>query len=169
MEYTVMRSRRKTVSLEITGDCKVVIRAPMRFSDSEAEAFYAKHADWVASKLKIQAERSRRNLETDAAEKELRAKARLVLPRLVEKYSELMGLYPSSVKITSARTRFGSCGPNNSICFSWRLMAYPAEVAEYVVVHELAHIKHRNHGDEFYALVEKYLPDYKDRRRLLKI
>ena len=93
----------------------------------------------------------------------------MVLPRLVEKYSELMGLYPSSVKITSARTRFGSCGPNNSICFSWRLMAYPAEVAEYVVVHELAHIKHRNHGDEFYALVEKYLPDYKDRRRLLKI
>lgn len=169
MEYTVIRSRRKTVSLEITADCKVVIRAPMRFSERDAEAFYVKHTEWVKSKLKIQSERNRRNLETDAAEKELYAEACRVLPQLAEKYSEIMKLYPSSVKITSARTRFGSCGPQNSICFSWRLMAFPPEAVEYVVVHELAHIKHRNHGREFYALVEKYLPDYKKRRSLLKI
>lgn len=168
MEYTVIRSPRKTVSLEITADCRVIIRAPMRFSDREAEAFYSKHSVWVEEKLKIQEKKSGRNLEIEAAKNRLYTEACAVIPRLAEYYSGIMKLYHSSVKITSAKTRFGSCGPNNSLCFSWRLMAYPPEAVEYVVVHELAHIKHRNHGREFYALVEKYLPDYKERAGLLK-
>ena len=88
---------------------------------------------------------------------------------LVEKYSKLMGLKPSSVKITSAEKRFGSCSSKNGLCFSWRLLAYPTAAVEYVVVHELAHIKHHNHSAAFYALIEKYMPDYKERQRLLKI
>ena len=80
-----------------------------------------------------------------------------------------MGLKPSSVKITSAEKRFGSCSSKNGLCFSWRLLAYPTAAVEYVVVHELAHIKHHNHSPAFYALIEKYMPDYKERQKLLKI
>lgn len=99
---------------------------------------------------------------------ELRALAAEELPRRVEYYSDKMGLYPTSVKITSAATRFGSCSGKNSICFSYRLMLYPPEAVDYVVVHELAHIKEKNHSARFYALVERYMPDYREREKLLK-
>ena len=79
-----------------------------------------------------------------------------------------MGLHPTGLRITSARTRFGSCSAKNSICFSWRLMQYPDAAVDYVVVHELAHIREKNHGRAFYALVEQFLPDWRERRALLK-
>lgn len=79
-----------------------------------------------------------------------------------------MNLYPTALKITSAKTRFGSCSGKDSICFSYLLMRYPDEAIDYVVVHELAHIKHKNHSKAFYTLIEKYLPDYKEREKLLK-
>ena len=79
-----------------------------------------------------------------------------------------MELVPAGIKITSARTRFGSCSGKNSICFSWRLMLYPPEAIDYVIVHELAHIRHHDHSPAFYALIEQYLPDWKARMKLLK-
>lgn len=79
-----------------------------------------------------------------------------------------MGLVPAGIKITSARTRFGSCSGKNSVCFSWRLMLYPPEAIDYVIVHELAHIRHHDHSPAFYALIEQYLPDWKVRMKLLK-
>ena len=79
-----------------------------------------------------------------------------------------MGVVPSNVSINQAKTRFGSCNPKNSICFTYRLILYPKEAIDYVVVHELAHIKEKNHGKRFYALIKQYMPDYKQRENLLK-
>ena len=79
-----------------------------------------------------------------------------------------MGLAPTAVKITSARTRFGSCSSKNSLCFSLYLMQYPPEAIDAVVVHELCHMRHRNHSPAFYAEVERWLPDYREREKLLK-
>ena len=79
-----------------------------------------------------------------------------------------MGVTPTGVKITAARSRFGSCSGKNSLCFSLYLMEYPEEAAEAVVVHELAHIRHHDHSPAFYAEVAKVLPDYKERMKLLK-
>ena len=61
-----------------------------------------------------------------------------------------------------------SCSGKNRLCFSWRLMDYPEEAIDYVVVHELAHIRHHNHSRDFYALVASILPDYKERQALLR-
>ena len=72
------------------------------------------------------------------------------------------------MKITSARKRFGSCGPENGLCFAWRLMRYPAAAIDYVVVHELAHIVHKDHSRAFYGLIAQVLPDYRERAALLK-
>ena len=63
---------------------------------------------------------------------------------------------------------WGSCSGKNSISFSWRLMQYPEAAIDYVVVHELAHIRHHNHSAAFYSFVEKILPDYRERARLLR-
>ena len=78
-----------------------------------------------------------------------------------------MGVHPKGIKITSARKRFGSCGPNDTICFSWRLMTYPKEAVDYVIVHELSHLVERNHSSKFYDVVRKYMPDYKEREKLI--
>ena len=72
------------------------------------------------------------------------------------------------MKITSARTRFGSCSSKGSVCFSLYLMRYPAAAIDAVVVHELSHLRHHDHSPAFYAEVERWLPDYREREKLLK-
>ena len=79
-----------------------------------------------------------------------------------------MNLCPTGIKITKAKKRFGSCNGKNSLCFSCFLMKYPMEAVDYVVVHELAHIKYHNHSKDFYNLINHYMPDYKQREKLLK-
>ena len=91
-----------------------------------------------------------------------------ILPKLTERYSEIMGVHPAGVRITGAKTRFGSCSSKNTICFSYLLMLYPREAVEYVVVHELAHIRHHDHSAAFYREVAAVLPDYRERSRLLR-
>ncbi|MDR1061142.1 MAG: M48 family metallopeptidase, partial [Clostridiales bacterium] len=75
-------------------------------------------------------------------------------------YAALMGVSPASMRITGAKTRWGSCSGKNSINFSWRLIMAPNDVIDYVVVHELAHIRQHNHSPAFWAVVAKYMPDY---------
>ena len=169
MNYIVKRSNRRTVGLEITPRCEIIIRAPKRMSDREIAEFVNKYRGWIDKKLPEAEKRAEKSKAISEKEEELRRAAREVIPPLVERYSKTMGLKPTSVKITSAKKRFGSCNSKNSLCFSWRLMAYPIEAVEYVVVHELAHIKHHNHSAKFYALIEKYMPDYKERQKMLKI
>lgn len=168
MNYTVKRSDRKSIGLEITGDCKIIVRAPIRMCDREIADFVSNYRGWIDKKLPEAEKRAERNREISEKEDELRNAAQKTIPPLVERYSKIMGLKASSVKITSAEKRFGSCSGKNGLCFSWRLMAYPTAAVEYVVVHELAHIKHHNHSPAFYALIKKYMPDYKERQKLLK-
>lgn len=157
------------MGLEITGDCEIIVRAPIKISDRAIAEFVSKYRGWIDKKLPEAEKRAKKSKAISEKEDELRRAAREVIPPLVERYSKLMGLKPASIKITSAEKRFGSCSGKNSLCFSWRLMAYPIEAVEYVVVHELAHIKHHNHSSAFYSLIEKYMPDYKERQKLLKI
>ena len=79
-----------------------------------------------------------------------------------------MEVEPKGVSITSAQKRFGSCSNKGRLCFSFNLMQYPDEAVDYVVVHELAHLKELNHSKKFWAIVECYMPDYKSRRAMLR-
>ena len=169
MDYTVIRSRRRTMALEITRDARILVRAPMQVSQAEIERFVAAHHDWIANHLARRRQYQEAHpLPTPEEADVLRRRAKEVLPGKVAYWANVMGVAPSGVKITSARTRFGSCSGKNSLCFSLYLMLYPDEAIDYVVVHELAHIRHRNHGPDFYREVEKYLPDYKHRAAMLK-
>lgn len=169
-EYKLIRSDRKSISIEITPSLEIIIRSPYRLPKADIEKFFLSHEKWINEKL----EKMKKRIEkypTQISETEAKAliqKAEQILPQKVSHYSRLMNLYPTALKITAAKTRFGSCSGKNSICFSYLLMRYPDEAIDYVVVHELAHIKHKNHSREFYALVEKYLPDYKARKKLLR-
>lgn len=169
MNYIIKRSNRKTVGLEITPRCEIIVRAPKRMGDREIAEFVSKYRGWIDKKLPEAEKRAEKSKAISEKEEELRRAAREIIPPLVERYSKIMSLKPASVKITSAEKRFGSCSGKNALCFSWRLMAYPTEAVEYVVVHELAHIRHHNHSPAFYALIEKYMPDYRRRQKLLNI
>lgn len=167
--YTLIRSDRKTVAIQITREGEILVRAPRFASIKQIEAFLLEKQDWIEKHQQQVREREQASPEPTAEEVEkLIAKAQEVLPELINKYAPQMGLWPTHVTITGARTRFGSCSGKNRISFSWWLMAYPQAAIEYVVVHELAHIKEKNHGENFYKLVAQYLPDYKEREAMLK-
>jgi hypothetical protein len=168
-EYELVRSRRKSISLEIDRKLRIIVRAPLNMKNEDIEKFVASKQQWLLQHYEIQRRRIQQHPEpTPEQVAELVTLAKQILPERVEHYARLMQLYPQAVTITGARTRFGSCSGKNRICFSWRLMQYPKEAVDYVVVHELAHIQHKNHSKDFYALVEQYLPDYRQREKMLK-
>lgn len=167
--YELVRSQRKTLALEIKSDGRVVVRAPARLAQKKIDAFVSQHTAWIEEHQAIQQKRRDAHPEPTEEEREaLIRRAREILPGKVERYSQVMGLYPTGITVTGARKRFGSCSGKNRICFSWRLMQYPEEAIDYVVVHELAHIRHKDHSRAFYACVEEVLPDWRERRKMLK-
>ena len=169
MSYEIIRSRRRTAALEVTREGRVLVRAPMAMPEAEIARFAAAHAAWLErAQARVQARQEAYPPLTDAQIAALRQRAGEVLPGKVAHYAALMGVVPASVKITAARTRFGSCSGKNGLCFSLYLMRYPEAAIDYVVVHELAHIRHHDHSPAFYAEVARVMPDYKERARLLK-
>lgn len=97
-----------------------------------------------------------------------KASAQKILPDMVHRKEQIMNLYANKIGVTAAKTRWGSCSGRNNINFSWRLMMAEPEVIDYVIVHELAHIKEKNHGKRFWRLVEKYEPNYIEQKNKLK-
>jgi predicted metal-dependent hydrolase len=92
-----------------------------------------------------------------------------VIAERVRVFSAQHGFSPKQVKISSARTRWGSCSPDGTLNFTWRLVMAPLDVIDYVVVHELAHLRVKNHSSRFWREVEKIMADYKDRRKWLRV
>ncbi len=171
MEYKVIRSDRRTLSLEIGEEGIPLVRAPRRCPEREIERFVVSHTEWVLRHAETwrrrQAAQAARQV-TPQQEEALRRQAAQVIPARVAVFAARMGVTPTGVKITSARKRFGSCNGKNSLCFSWRLMQYPPEAVDYVVVHELAHIRHHDHSAAFWAFVAQIMPDYRARQALLR-
>lgn len=168
MEYVLIRSERRTISLEVKPDLRVILRTPVGMPQKEIEKFLARHQQWLSEALERTKQRNIRDDALQLREAELRTQARQYLPQRTAHWAEIMGVCPAGVRISSAKTRFGSCSGSNRICYSWRLMAYPTEAIDYVIVHELAHILQKNHSSRFYAVVQRVLPDWKSRRALLK-
>ena len=171
MEYPIeiQRSKRRTVSLSVESDLHVLVKAPLRMSGAEVEAFVEKHRNWIEKQILLQRERQKNAHDFTPAEvSELKCRAREIAETGIRTYAPMMGVAPIGVKITSAVTRWGSCSGKNSICFSYHIALLPPEASDYIIVHELAHIRQKNHGPRFYAEVERILPDYKRRIALLK-
>lgn len=170
-DYVLTRSKRKSIAIRIGKDLQVLVRAPLRTPVKEIEACIRKHTRWIESHKRSMNEFNRRRGENVLSPQEteaLKNRAREALPQRVAYFSERMGLTPAGIKITSAKTRWGSCSAKNSLCFSYRLMLLPSDVIDYIVVHELAHIKVKNHSAAFYGEIARHQPDYKERVAKLK-
>lgn len=97
-----------------------------------------------------------------------REEARVVLSNKVYSYARKMRLKPGRISIRDQKTKWGSCSSTGNLSFSWRLVMMPEDMIDYVVVHELSHIRHKNHGKDFWALVGSFIPDYKERKDWFK-
>ncbi len=217
----VIRSKRKTVMMQITKDAQLVVRVPKYTPDLVIKIAVQKHRIWIEKKLKMMRERVEKNKNRkfeDGGEflflgqayklhylskdgflkrsKKVRHKIphqgrslvfdgelffllfgvsdpkkvfenwykkrahEVIVPR-VEKFAEKYKFSYNNIRITSAQTRWGSCSSKKNLNFSWRLIMAPKEVVDYVIVHELTHLKHMNHSREFWANVERICPLYK--------
>lgn len=165
----IVRSRRKTMSIEVKSEGQVVVRAPIFCSKHRINAFLKEKRSWIEKSLQNMESKRKSSIPLNSHEIDaLRKNAKEVIPEKVTQFASIMGLQYNGIKITSATRRFGSCSGKNSLCFSLYLMQFSDELIDYVVVHELAHTVHHNHSKEFYGLVEKYIPDYKIRQKKLK-
>lgn len=213
IDYTLIRSRRKTISLSFDREGHPVVRCPLRMAKYHADAFVEGHADWIAKHQSPILERIQERADFsfadgqllpllgreyaiatldrgrkpiisgelillptgDSAEREaafssfLCAQAKEYLPARVVAFQAEMAVCAGSLRISSARTRWGSCSGKGNISFSRRLLCLPPHLIDYVVVHELAHLLQHNHSPLFYAEVARVLPDYKQRQREIKM
>ena len=168
--FKLIRSKRRSVSLEISPELKVIVRAPLHMKRKDVDSFVDDHRDWIEKHIELRSQRLANRLpEPDEYEiADLKRRAKDVLPDKVAYFSALMGVEVKGVKITSAKKRLGSCSSENGICFSYRVMMYDEDIIDYVVIHELAHIKEHNHSSRFYDIVKKYCPDYKNIERRIR-
>ena len=168
MEYRIEYSVRRTISLCIK-DEGLVIKAPYGTPKSRIEEIVIKHKSWIEKHwMRHEEKKAKYDGLTDAQIRELKKAAKKILTAKTDYYAQIMNLKYGRITITSAKTRFGSCSSKGNIAFSYRLMLYPEAAIDYVVVHELAHLREMNHSPAFYRVIASVLPDYKERKKLLK-
>ncbi len=169
-DYQLIRSRRKTIAIQVRPDGTVVVRAPLRAPKREIEQAVASHAAWI-EKHRQQAAASAPDpaeLLTPEHIRALAAEAMADLPGRVARFAPLAGVSVGRVTIRNQRTKWGSCTSAGNLNFNCLLMLCPPEVRDYIVVHELCHRKQMNHSPAFWAEVARVLPEYKSREAWLK-
>ena len=169
--YTVIRSRRKTLALEI-GPKGLLVRVPLRTDDAQIRAFIERNQAWVDKHLKKQEERLRedeRQPGLSAEEvQELAQQALRVIPERVRFYAQKIGVSYGRITIRNQKTKWGSCTAQGNLNFNCLLMLAPPEVLDSIVVHELCHRKVMNHSQAFYAEVLRVFPEYRKCQKWLK-
>ena len=173
IRISVIRSARKSLGLEVRDANTVLARIPARVSDRELKTFVENHRSWILEKTAVMAEREENRKSTPAPPPELlsktdRMKIQLKIGKRVRHYCETMGVTVGYVAVKNQKTRWGSCSAKGNVNFNYQLAFLPEELLDYVVIHELAHRRHMDHSREFWAEVEKYCPDYRERREQLK-
>lgn len=170
--FTLIRSKRKTVSIEITEDATVIVRAPGRMPISQIRSFVDRNADWIkehTSKIKDRNDRiekygyiSRNELDG------LTCLALATIPGKVGFYAKVLGVTYGNVYIRKQKTLWGSCNSKGDLSFNCLLMKAPEHVRNYVIVHELCHRMEMNHSKAFWGHVSSVIPDYEECRRWLR-
>lgn len=167
----LIRARRKTLSIRITQEGDLEIRAPLGMPKGEIEAFLKEKAQWIEThRAKVLAEYAQGQEAPLGGEEilTLAEQMRQGLPEKLNRHAASMGVTFGRVTIRCQQTRWGSCSSRGNLNFNCLLMLAPEEVLDYVVVHELAHRKQMNHSALFWQEVARECPDYKKSLRWLK-
>lgn len=167
----VVRSSRKTLSLQIQRDGTILVRAPLRLPEREIQKFLQEKSSWIEAHLEKVNRANENAAEAPLSPEDIRALADRALediPQRVRKFAARMGVTYGKITIRNQTTRWGSCSGAGNLNFNCLLMLAPEEIRDYVVVHELAHRRHMDHSAAFWQEVMGVLPDYKARVKWLK-
>ncbi len=171
-EIKVIRSKRRSLSLEVKNDGGIVVRAPLKLKEKEIERFVKSKEKWLEKQLKKAEENSRiiENTEklSEAETAELNERARAYLTERVKIYSEMLSVSYNKISVKPLRSKWGSCSRDGNLSFNSLLMLTPPEVIDAIVVHELCHRLKMNHSKAFYANVLSVYPDYGKYNKWLK-
>ena len=160
------RARRYLIRVTDAGTVRVTV--PRWGSKREAAAFAEQEHAWIEKQLRARAEREQREREPRTTDRELLARAKKELPARLLELAARHGLAVTRISIRNQRWRWGSCSRGGHICLNWRLVTMPDEVKDYVLIHELMHLKRMDHSPKFWKLVAEACPGYQDARLWLR-
>jgi predicted metal-dependent hydrolase len=163
--YFVRHRRARRYLLRVDHDGRVRVTIPRGGSKREADAFVQRHTDWVAR----QRERLTPSQFGTEERMALRERARSELPARLLEIAAQQGLTVTGVSIRNQRTRWGSCGRDGRISLNWRLVLMPPSVRDYVLIHELMHLKRLDHSPAYWKLVAAACPGYREARQWLRL
>ena len=169
-QVEIIRSKRKTVTIQIKSDGRVVVRAPVRMSGAAIRQLLEEKSAWIEKHL-AQIRRQNESAEPAFSPEQLRQlaeAARQDLPRRAARFAPLLGVSCGRITIRAQKSRWGSCSTRGNLNFNCLLMLCPEEVRDYVVVHELCHRKEMNHSRRFWQELARVLPEYEQQRQWLK-
>ena len=169
IEIQIKRSSRRTLSLQITREGQVVVHCPFSTTQEQIQMFVDEHRQWIGENLEqVKRRLTKRPVMTSEQVWKAKSLARMTLSAKVRFWAAKMGVTYGTISIRQQATRWGSCSSKGNLNFNCLLMLAPAEILDYVVVHELCHRKEMNHSKAFWAEVEKVLPDYRESVKWLK-
>jgi len=169
--YLVRKSKRaKNIKISISFDRGIIATLPFGVNQRHLEKFLYKHFDWLEKRVDDFKKIDKSKLIKTGPNDYLRKKkeAHILVRGKLELFNKFYGFEYKKFCIRNQKTRWGSCSSGRNLNFNYKLVYLSEALAEYVVVHELCHLKEMNHSKKFWALVEKLVPDYKEKRKRLK-
>ena len=164
----VRHRRARRYILRVVADGSLRVTVPWRGSRAEAERFVQSRHAWIARERYARSLQAGRRGLPPEEERRLRQQAVRDLPARLRELARQHGFTVGPVTVRAQRSRWGSCSPTGRISLNWRLVQLPAEVADYVLLHELAHLTHLNHSARFWREVERICPWHREARAWLR-
>ncbi len=167
--YQWIRSRRKTIAIQVDREGQVIVRTPYGITKRQVEEFLDEKKDWLLqTRQRVEKRKTEQIPISEEVRREGIERAKRIFPERTAYFAKRMGVDYGRITIREQKTRWGSCSSKGNLNFNWKLVLLDPELLDYVVVHELAHRREMNHSVAFWKVVEAELPDYRERRRRLK-
>lgn len=163
--YTLIKARIRNMYIHIK-DGNVIVKAPNRLKEKYIHDFVNRKAKWIYEKMKE--DKAKPKIQEEIEQKDIEKLSKIV-EESVKKYSIKLGVAPKKVRIKDIKYAWGSCSSKRNISINMQLAKKEEKVIEYVVLHEMCHLLYMNHSKDFWKLVERYMPRYKEYKKMLSI
>lgn len=160
--YKIQKKKIKNLYIQIQNG-EVIVKAPCKMKDNAIQEFIQKKAKWIAENLKKEKQKSQEEITPQKIEN-----LKNIIQIAIQKYTNQLKVYPNKIRIKNIKYAWGSCSSNRNITINAKLANKSKEAIEYVVLHELCHLKEMNHSKKFWDLVEGCMSDYKVYRKELR-
>jgi predicted metal-dependent hydrolase len=170
IEYTVQRSlRSRSISISVTEEGKLRLSYPWRVSDAAAHSFVQKKAEWILKKVSEARSLDLTHISlTRSTGARLKKETKTLVILRLQYFNQFYGYTYNKITIRNQKSRWGSCSKKGNLNFNYKLAALPAELSDYIVVHELCHLGQFDHSKKFWELVARTIPDWKKKREELR-